>query len=222
MAREIAGVKPFMDIVFRRRLLWQAASMVALFAVCATIAYSQGVPAPAIPTVPSLADQQVSVLNRLHNDINSQYGFREGMPRINLGPCGRFARDFREHWNARFNEKINIVFVMTGDRSHCHHVMVRLPDGNYYDGGNGVITAPALQMLFPGSRLDEMTTFDPKLLDKWSYGLGRSYPICPDYSDKLTNELIERRLEELSAGAVLASGQDKTSVGDRIPLIGPP
>jgi hypothetical protein len=180
----------------QRRLVWHMVGfgVVALFLPSVT---AQDASIPALPSGPTLADQRVAVLNRLRNDINSTYGFREGMPRINLGPCGRFARDFRERWNARFSDKVNIVFVMTGDRTHCHHVMVRLPDGNYYDGGNGVITERSLLNLFPGGRLDEMKEFNPKLLDKWSYGLGRSYPICPNYSDATTTRLIDQRLAEL-------------------------
>ena len=42
----------------------------------------------------------VEALNALRNDINARYGYRDGAPRINLGPCGRFARDFRVRWNA--------------------------------------------------------------------------------------------------------------------------
>lgn len=48
--------------------------------------------------------KMVEALNALRNDINVRYGFRNGAPRINLGPCGRFARDFRERWNLRFRE----------------------------------------------------------------------------------------------------------------------
>jgi hypothetical protein len=143
-------------------------------------------------------DRRVAVLNRLRNAINLTYGHCEGgAPRINLGPCGRFARDFRERWNARFREKVNIVFVMTRDGTYCYHVMVRLPDGSYCDGGNGVITAQALERLYPDSRLDEMTEFDLIPLDKWSYGLDRSYPACPNYSDEMTIRLIEGHLAEL-------------------------
>jgi hypothetical protein len=82
--------------------------------------------------------------------------------------------------------------------------MVKLPDGSYYDGGNGVmtvitvITAQALQWLYPDSRLDEMTDFDPLLLDKWSYGLGRRYAAYPHYSDEMTARLIDHHLAELA------------------------
>jgi len=144
------------------------------------------------------ADRQEAVLNRLRNEINLTYGFKDGVPRINLGPCGRFAKEFREQWNARFRQKINIVFAMTSDGAHCHHVLVRLPDGAYYDGGNGVIPGPTLLKQYSeGSRLDEMVEFDLKLLDKWSYGLGRSYENCPNYSDETTRRIIESHLSKL-------------------------
>jgi hypothetical protein len=144
------------------------------------------------------SDRQVAVLNGLRNEVNLAYGFKEGWPRVNCGPCGRFAKAFREQWNARFGHAINIVFVMTGDGTHCYHVLVRLPDGNYFDGGNGVVPGPTLLKQYPlGTRLDEMEQFDLTLLDKWSYGLGREYKACPNYSDETTAKLIERYLAML-------------------------
>lgn len=145
-----------------------------------------------------LTDRQVAVLNELRNDINFTYGYKQGVPRVNSGPCGRFAKAFREQWNARFSQKTNIVFAMTPDGADCYHVLVRLPDGSYFDGGNGVIPGPTLLKQYrEGSRLDEMKDFDLKLLDKWSYGLGRSYKECPNYSDETTAKIIEGHLAKL-------------------------
>jgi hypothetical protein len=138
------------------------------------------------------------VLHDLREDINGRYGFRDGAPRINLGPCGRFARDFRERWNARFREPVTIAFLMsTRDASNCYHVLVKLPDGRYCDGGNGVMTEQFLMTLYSEMRIEEMKEFNFALLDKRSYGLGRSYPECPNYSDKFTQRAIETRLAEL-------------------------
>ncbi len=140
----------------------------------------------------------IEPLNALRDDINGRYGFRNGAPRINLGPCGRFARDFRERWNERFREPATIAFIMSDkDPSNCFHVLVRLPDGRYYDGGNGVMTAEALTAHYPGGHIEEMKQFDFGLLDKRSYGLGRTYPECPNYSDEFTRQAIETRLSEL-------------------------
>ena len=137
-------------------------------------------------------------LNALRDDINSRYGFRNGTPRINLGPCGRFARDFRERWNARFRELVTIAFIMSNsDTSSCFHVLVRLPDGRYYDGGNGVMTEKFLSSRYPDGHIEEMKDFDFQLLDKRSYGLGRTYSECPNYSDEFTRQVIEKRLSEL-------------------------
>src|SRR5689334_10854857 len=93
------------------------------------------------------------VLNELRNEINSQYGLRDGVPRINLGPCGRFAKAFREEWNVRFSRKTHIAFVMSQDDSVCHHVLVQLPDGRYFDGGNGVMSEQALVSLYRNSHV---------------------------------------------------------------------
>ena len=140
----------------------------------------------------------VGPLNTLRDDINGRYGFRNGVPRINLGPCGRFARDFRERWNKRFREPATIAFIMSNsDPSNCFHVLVRLPDGRYYDGGNGLMTGAFLTAHYPDGHVEEMKRFDFDLLDKRSYGLGRTYSECPNYSDKFTRQVIEKRLSEL-------------------------
>ena len=139
----------------------------------------------------------VEALNALRNDINARYGYRDGAPRVNLGPCGRFARDFRARWNARFRDPVTIAFIMSNDGATCHHVLVKLPDGTYFDGGNGVVTESALMRLFSDSRIEEMKDFDLKLLDQRSYGLDRRYPECPIYSDKFTQQAIEKRLAAL-------------------------
>jgi hypothetical protein len=142
--------------------------------------------------------EMVRALNALRNDIDAQYGFRNGAPRINLGPCGRFARDFHERWNARFREQVTIVFVMSNsDASNCFHVLIKLPDGNYFDGGNGVMAGKFLAALYPDGHLEEMKHFDFGLLDGRSYGLGRTYPECPNYSDEFTRRAIDQRLSEI-------------------------
>ena len=144
-------------------------------------------------------DRQSSVLNGLRDEINLLYGSDETyQPRVNLGPCGRFAKTFREEWNARFKRKVDIVFVMGFWGTHCYHVLVKLPDGNYFDGGNGVISGPDLLKQYPfGTRLEEMQEFDLQRLDKWSYGLDRSYGSCPNYSDETTTRVIKTHLAML-------------------------
>jgi len=141
--------------------------------------------------------EMVDALNSLRNDMNAHYGYRDGAPRINLGPCGRFARDFHSRWNERFIAPVTIAFIMSNEGTNCHHVLVKLPDGRYFDGGHGVMTEAVLMRLFSDSRIEEMKDFDPKLLDQRSYGLGRTYPVCPNYSDEFTQQAIQKRLEEL-------------------------
>jgi hypothetical protein len=145
------------------------------------------------------SSMMVEVLNALRNDITARYGFRDGAPRINLGPCGRFARDFRERWNAQFRDPVTIAFIIANkDASNCFHVLVKLPDGRYFDGGNGVMTEAFLASLYPDGHIEEMKRFDFDVLDKRSYGLGRAYPECPNYSDEFTRRTIEKRLSELA------------------------
>jgi hypothetical protein len=162
---------------------------------------SPGTSESAPPVTTTRLDRQTEVLNELSNEINWTYGYKDGIPRINIGPCGRFAKTFREQWNDRFQRKINIVFLMASD-DHCCHVLVKLPGGTYFDGGNGVMSGPALLDKFaqftPGVRIEEMVEFDLKLLDKHSHGLGRTYEHCPNYSDESTFRIIERYLARLA------------------------
>ena len=148
---------------------------------------------------PDPGNPQAAVLNGLRDEINTIYGYSNASePRVNLGPCGRFAKTFREEWNARFEKKANIVFVMGFWGTYCYHVLVRLPDGNYFDGGNGVMSGKTLLDQYPfGTRLDEMTEFDLDRLDKWSYGLERYYGSCPNYSDNMTAKIIRAHLAML-------------------------
>jgi hypothetical protein len=87
--------------------------------------------------------RRVAALNSLRDEINAHYGYRDGTPCINWGPCGRFGNAFREQWNARFRDKVNIAFVMAPD-GLCHHVALRFPGGSCFDGGNGVISEAKL------------------------------------------------------------------------------
>jgi hypothetical protein len=55
----------------------------------------------------------------------------------------------------------------------------------------------AAQLLKPfraGDWIDEMKEFDFALLDKRSYRLKRSYPLCPNYSDEMTAKIIAKHL----------------------------
>jgi hypothetical protein len=140
---------------------------------------------------------RVAVLNHLQDEITANYGYLDGFPSINRGPCGRLAKAFREQWNARFRENVNIAFVMPNDGGECCHVLIRLADGSYFDGGNGVLSEEMLLRLHRDSRIEEMTEFDPKLLNQRSGGLDRYYGRCPDYSDAVTSRIIENHLAQL-------------------------
>lgn len=144
-----------------------------------------------------LSDEQIAVLNHIRDEINFTYGYVDGWPRIDRGPCGRFANLFYREWNQRFRDKVCIAFIMTTN-GICDHVLIKLPDDNYYDGGNGVISSPTLLREFRGGdRIEDMEVFDFSLLDKRSYSLKRSYPLCTNYSDEATENIIEHQLARL-------------------------
>jgi hypothetical protein len=150
----------------------------------------------------------VAVLNGLRDEINAHYGYRNGSPCVNWGPCGRFAKTFREQWNARFCDKVNIAFVMAPD-GLCHHVALKFPDGSYFDGGNGVLSEAKLLSLYgQDDRIEEMVPFDLGLLDQRVGGLDHDhYSWCPTYSDPLTAKVIEKHL------ALLASDLEESPKG---------
>lgn len=127
--------------------------------------------------------------------MEALYGWEGEIPRINYGPCGVFAELFLRAWNARFADPAHICFVMTAGGGECDHVCVRLPDGSLYDGGAGVHAENAYPEDFT---VVDMWDYDRAELEKWSYGLGRTYPRhCPDFDREAVRAVIRRRLDAL-------------------------
>jgi hypothetical protein len=138
---------------------------------------------------------QNQLLNQLKDNINLLLGFHDKEPRVNLGPCGVFAQLFFEAWKKALKEKVHICFVMTRDKSQCYHIVLRLPTGELYDGGIGIHTD---SMYTPKYVIDDMFTYDAKLLDKWAYGLERNYPrFCPNFDKNKINHLIHQTIQQL-------------------------
>jgi hypothetical protein len=126
-------------------------------------------------------------LDKIKNIINKEYGFEGNIPRINYGPCGVFSYLFNKEWNSRFSEKVHICFVMTKDSEECDHVCICLPTGELYDGGIGVHTRDSYKDFI----INDMYTYDHDLLEKWSYGLDRTYPrFCPKFNRKFVEKII--------------------------------
>ena len=139
------------------------------------------------------------ILGKLKDSINAQYGLYEDAPCVNSGPCGNFANLFYQKWNKRFEQKVSISFVMSPDSSECYHVLIKLPNGDYYDGGNGILTRKYIvQGYNEGMYIIDMLSYDYELLEEMSYGLERPYPRCPNYSVDKTAEIIGFHLDELS------------------------
>ena len=177
-------MKVFALFARSRRRRWALAALVVTLGLLAAYAARQDYLA---------RHGRVAVLNRLRDEINAAYGYLDGYPRVNAGPCGRFAKAFREQWNARFSDQIVIAFVMTQE-GECCHVLVKFPDGSYFDGGNGVMSEQELLAKHSDCRIDAMVDFDPNLLDVRSGGLNRHYARCPNYSDDVTGTIISKYL----------------------------
>ena len=135
-------------------------------------------------------------LNELASKINEWLGFHDGIPRINYGPCGVFAYEFMLAWNQKFNEKVHIVFILTQDETECDHVLVRLPTGELFDGGIGVHHDDTYLEKF---KIVDMEVYQHELLEKWSYGLDRTYPrFCPNFDRSKMKNLIEKFFQGIS------------------------
>lgn len=135
------------------------------------------------------------VLQNLTDEINAEYGFHDGIPRINYGPCGVFAKLFYEEWNSLFPEKVNICFILTPNKDECDHVAIRLPAGEIFDGGIGIHTDSEYSEKFI---VEDMFDYDEALLEKWSYGLDREYPrFCPDFNRDAMRKIIRSNLRTI-------------------------
>ncbi|GGH21507.1 hypothetical protein [Paenibacillus segetis] len=137
------------------------------------------------------------ILEKIKEEINAEYGFQDEIPRINYGPCGVFAQIFVLKWNELFDHKVHICFVMTPSRDECDHVCICLPTGELYDGGIGIHTR---NVYIPQFIIDEMVVYDESLLEKWSYGLDRTYPrFCPDFNRNVVERIVHTNLENLAS-----------------------
>lgn len=133
------------------------------------------------------------VLENIKNEINQEYGFQGNIPSINYGPCGVFAKIFYDEWNKTFpGDECHICFIMTLNRDECDHVVIKLPSGDFFDGGIGVHTDKEYKDKFI---IDEMLKYDEELLEKWSYGLNRTYPrFCPNLNQHFVEKIIRKHL----------------------------
>jgi hypothetical protein len=105
----------------------------------------------------ALNQRTIMALENIKAEINSEYGFQDGIPRINYGPCAVFAQIFFNIWTELFEEKVHICFVMTQSRNECDHVCIRLPSAQLYDGGIGIHTH---HEYVPQFVIDEMLVYD--------------------------------------------------------------
>ena len=95
------------------------------------------------------------VLNQISEALNALYGHKGTVPRINLGPCGSVAQIFHACWNEKFSNQATVCFILVPGSDTCAHIFIKLPDGNYFDGGYGVITPADVQARIDGRALIE-------------------------------------------------------------------
>lgn len=141
--------------------------------------------------------RMIADLNGLSREINQEFGIYGSIPLVNCGPCGRFAKIFRDCWQERFGQQLNFVFVMTFDKKDCLHILVRLPDGSYFDGGLGVMSRELLDAEFFDAPLVEQEKYDLLELDERAYGLIRPYPDCPKFDAAKARQIVHRTLTNM-------------------------
>lgn len=142
-----------------------------------------------------LAKKTKEVLQKITDEINKEYGFENNIPRINYGPCGVFAQFFFKKWNELFKKKVHICFILTKSKDECDHVLIKLPSGELYDGGIGIHTEDQYLSNF---FIEEMIEYNAALLEKWSYGLERTYPrFCPHFDRKFVERVVNDNLNNL-------------------------
>lgn len=156
-----------------------------------------------------------AALEKIKKEINEEYGFHEDTPRINYGPCGVFAKIFFDKWNKLFDLKSHICFILTPTKDECDHIVVRLPSGELYDGGIGIHTDDEYLNKF---LIEEMIDYDEQLLEKWSYGLDRTYPrFCPTFNRDKVEKIVHSNLD-----ALFKLTGSSVGIDDNIQLINPP
>ena len=141
-------------------------------------------------------------MNQLSQSINKLCGFRHiqasgvSVPLINAGPCAIFANQFYRLWDLRFSNKIKIAVVITKQPIETNHVLIKLPNSDLFDGGNGVHDLN----IYKGNSVElvVMEKYDLEVLDKYAWGLIRTYPnIINDFSISKISALIARYLDDI-------------------------
>ena len=198
-----------MPIEFRRSPVILGATMLSMILIGVLLRdlFGWTPPRHSAPTADFPKDESAlyQQLSALKTDVNLAFGFRSGHPRIDLGPCASFAREFYESWNKRFAKSapVKIAFVKILNNQYCRHVLIQLPNGMFFDGGLGVMTKQELEQLYRevGGEddltmfIEVMQNFDEATLDQNS--VPDPYPDCPGYSPAKARKLIDAHLDHL-------------------------
>ena len=143
-----------------------------------------------------------NLLNKLSQSINKQCGFMDthgsgaSLPLINSGPCGLFAHEFYRLWELRFSNPIKIAAIMTKKPFESNHVLIKLPNGALFDGGNGIHNFDTYKE--NEVELVVMEKYDLEVLDKYAWGLIRSYTtVNDDFSTSKMTALIASYLDDI-------------------------
>lgn len=167
----------------------------AILAVLGLLAYS--LPRSESSIEHTWIERRDLALNDLRDAINQRYGFLNGGARINQGPCAAFAVTFLQEWNQRFHQKASAWAVAAPERPKIFHVLVRLPDGTFFDGGRGVLPDEQFRRLLGTDLLIEVEESDHASLEEHFGHLDREYPRCPAFDLEETRKLISEHLNRL-------------------------
>jgi hypothetical protein len=123
-----------------------------------------------------------------------------GVPTTNLGPCGPISLAFLEEWTRHATRPATFAyFLLADDPSECRHVVTRIGDDQFFDGGDGVVDRATLierqHRLGLDGFIETTEQVDLDLLAHRSGGLHRQYQWCPDFSPEWVRATIRTHLD---------------------------
>tara|TARA_B110000444_G_C18843104_1_gene600125 strand:- start:294 stop:1496 length:1203 start_codon:yes stop_codon:yes gene_type:complete len=146
-------------------------------------------------------EKVINSLNNLSKAINEKFGIfytkarKEVNYSINNGPCGPFANEFYIQWNLRFYNQVKIAFVMNQVPFESKHVLIKLTNGDLFDGGLGVHKHNFYEE--KNLKVIVMEKYDLEILNKYAWGLDRKYLHCHNFSKKELKSLIVKYLDNI-------------------------
>jgi hypothetical protein len=95
----------------------------------------------------------------------------------------------------RFYNQVKIVFLTHQVLSEPNHFLIKLPNDDLFDGGLGIHKHKIYEKKY--LKVIVMEKYDLKILNKFTLGLGKKYPHCPNFSKEEALSLIVKCLDDI-------------------------